>query len=476
MSFFAPIGGFFANLGRNLGGAVKKPFDALVGTGGEAARTPSFVPESVGKDIGARVNTLPVVSEAVAGGITPRTPSVLPSGTNRPNSALLVRPKSLGGESVTPPNPIPELGRDPRMAGKDVRSEMAMRATDPNPEVVFRSPMEKARFDYVTKNGDPAETHRGFKAGVKDFFTAGAMANRELPANATLSERLGALLGGGTTGAIMGKKDPVGFEEQKFEAFQQPRLYRDMMIQNENEKMRADIAYKNAQAQREAHQQGIAERGMVLKEKEFNQPEWMSPVSVDQNGNPVLLQTNRKGGDYRVLGSDAGIINQNARAEADRKARADIAATTQKGQDTRLDKTLKTRKEIAQGAQAVQVYKHNNPNTGQGGGGGQQAAALEKKWASARKRANDETLTQEERNAAFNEAEAAAAEIKQKYGHLYDTDGQGGWSYVRRKPAGAATQGPKGAVDVERYVSDAIKAGATREQALQHLRDRGFLQ
>lgn len=418
---------------------------------GTMARTPSFVPESVGKDIGARMGGTfaPDAVRATPPSFPPRQPEV-PLAQAIPNAAI--NPRQINARTA----------KD--SIGEEYKQRMQDMQMDALPEVVSRDPFHQQRYDYVTGGGMQDPNKRDWKETLKNLGL-GALIGA---AQGGLPGAIGGAAGLGIRGAV----DPAGAREARFNAFRLPQLQQQQDAQWAQQAHQAKMAQAAADVAYRQQQGNIAERGMVLKEKEFNQPEWMSPVSVDQNGNPVLLQTNRKGGDYRVLGSDAGIINQNARAEADRKARADIAATTQKGQDTRLDKTLKTRKEIAQGAQAVQVYKHNNPNTGQGGGGERQAAALEKQWASARKRANDTLLTREERDAAFNEAEAAAAEIKQKYGHLYDTDGQGGWSYVRRKQASAP--GVQGEVDIERYVSDAIKAGATREQALQYLRDRGY--
>lgn len=321
----------------------------------------------------------------------------------------------------------------------NLRKEAAFREKFPDTPLQFRQyddPITQAKYDSVY--GEPMAAGKTLGSIEHPGFKGRMMQG--------LKEGWKGLSTGQGQGFLGGTIDPAGSQERVFDLGEGAQMRAHQGQEMERQGALAKMAEIMARIQHQRQTDNIAERGMVLKEKEFGQPEWMSPVSVDQNGNPVLLQTNRKGKEFRVLGGDAGILNQNARAEADRKARADIA----------------------QGAQAVQVYKHNNPNTASGGNE-QQAATLEKKWATARKRANDETLTQEERNAAYNEAEAAAAEIKQKYGHLYDTDGQGGWSYVRRKQAGA-----QGEVDVERYVGDAIKAGATREQALQHLRDRGY--
>jgi len=451
MSIFSPLAGLFSKLGQGIGGAVKKPLNALGIEDGTMARTPSFVPKEVGQEVGAKMGgTFP--REAVATGGIGIRPNVSPAP-----AVEMALPKEM-----------PTINPQPMASTYDIANPN--RKLEAIRQQGRQDPMARAKYDYITKDqtvADPGEAHRGFKAGVKDFFTAGAMAQREMPSNASLGERLGALLGGGTAGAIVGKKDPVGFEEQKFEMFQMPRLYRDQQIQYEQQKHEADLA----KAQQDAlyrQQQGQIMREEQNRKNSLGQPVGANGIYVDGK---VIGQ--KPPAPQRPIES-GGVVWEFDPQTNSYNPRTDMKATSvitgelgQRGQDTRLDKTIKSRETIAKTGQAISLAKMNK----EGSAGSQRQEAADRAFA-ALQDAYGRGLPPDS-----PEVKKALTMLR-NYPDLYET-GMGVGDFPYAKPRGAQAGGarqPKPEIDVEAYVADAEKAGKTREQALQFLRGKGLIQ
>lgn len=457
-NFFSPLAGFF----KKIGGA------------GTNARTPGFVPESVGHEAGR-----------VGGGVLP-TAEAVPNLSITPKPSL--HPPVVLGRDRVYANPLARdtmsIGADtsrlqqeavPRLAGRDVKTELALRANDPNPDVRFDTPMQQARYDYVTRNGDPRETHRGFKAGAKDFFRGGQASVKQLPPGSSVAEVLGAFLGGGTGSTITGKVDPVALEERNFEVFKAPELYRDQRDRNEQQRVQADIQHRQSQAQREKMQADVAReeqdrknaggvpvgaRGNIINGQIVGAPKppQVRPVSIggiDHLPNPET-------GKYEPV--------MDAQGKPMRSTSVITAGMNQQGQDQRLDKNIQSRERIAgqssKDRREIAVF-----NKG-AGSGANEGGKLMGEWAKQRKIAlNEESkYSQDEVNAAVVRMNDAAEKLKGNPN--FEVSGEGGWSYVKPQQGGGS---PRAAAVV--HMDDLIAENGGKplsKEQIKQLQKRGY--
>lgn len=350
-----------------------------------------------------------------------------------------------------------------------MRKEAAFREKFPDTPLEFRGysdPVQQAKFETVygnpMANGKTVRQieHPGFKGRLLQG----------------LKEGWQGLSTGQGQGFLGGVIDPAGSGERVFDAGEGARMRQQQGADMERQGAMAKLAQIFSGIRYQQHQEGIDDARLKLERDRFNQPEWMSPVSVDQNGNPILLQTNRKGGDFRVLGTDAVITNRNAqaeatrksteaRAEADRKSRENIAKGQQAVSLTNTQANIGSREKIANMNEGGRNYRHNTPSADASDTSSKRKTEADR-WFKALQDAYAAGASKES-----DEVDQAMRELR-KYPEYYETGkGQGDFPYA--KPRQGAM--PKGEVDVEAYVDAVIKAGGTREMAMDKLRASGYL-
>lgn len=462
---FGSIGSFFTNLGRNVGRGVRKAGDFII-PDGTNARTPGIVPESVGADVGSRMGGVLPTAEAPDFRITPKPLISPPAAPSTMRGIVGEVPNATGAPSSAPAEYTP-----PRLGERNIRAEVARRQSDPNPDVIYDEPYGREKVDYILRNGDPREAHRGWKAGFKDFFQGGQQAARNLPPGADVGQVLGAFLGGGAGSSIAGKVNPVALEEQNFEAEELPRLYRNQTIRNEQARAEADIGYKQAQAQAdrdraqrerdkldwEMKQPIKTERGMMRQDETMIEgtaplPTPRPPVSI--GGNDYLWNPQTGKYDPVLTGGKPTPSTSVIVADKNIGSREKIAANTDK-----------TRRETAVLAETGRANRHEDTQGRSDAKRQQEADMWFRALESALKNSNGKQDTPE--------IESALRELR-KYPDLYETGiGQGEWPYA--KPRQNAASQPQGQVDVEAYVKAAEANGKTRQQAMDYLRKLGHI-
>lgn len=432
---FAPFLNFFKNLGQNVGQGVNKMIRPENG-----ARTPSFVPDSVGKDLGRSGGGVLPLADAVPDiGIIPRPNIAAPAA---PSTMRGIVPENIPGRAM--PATAPESYRPPRLAERDIRAEIDRRRSDPNSDVIYDEPYGREKMEYILRKGDPREAHRGWKAGFSDFFQGGRNAVRELPPGADVGQVLGTFLGGGTGSSIAGKVNPIALEERNFESEELPRLYRNQTIRNEQARADAEIGYRQAQAQADRDK---AEREKAKLEWEMKQPikterGMMRPDETIIEGTaplPTPRPPVSMGGVDYLWNAQTGKYEPNiVNGSPTRSTNTIIADKNIQSREKIAGQTDERQRAIAAMNEGGRRTRHESGSSKPG-----QSGTLYQKWATMRKKAlnEDGALSQEEVNAAVVQMNEAAEQLRND--PSFEVSGEGGWSWVKPRQGGQSQGGKR---------------------------------
>lgn len=425
------------------------------------ARTPSFVPESVGKEIGAKF-----------GGTLPSPHSL---------GGALSTPAATGGTSP--------LATRPRITAEapSAAPPASFSQSPPSSRTRYADNIDQARYEYMDGN---APIKRNWKDALKNI-ALGA-----LQGGATGG--VGGALGGAATAGIVGAASPRMGREYQFNTMQMPRLLQqeqraDQRSQRDWQEQQRQSQLKDAAQRRELQgaqiqnygslerdrtadneanlkKIAIQDRLAAIREQLSRNPNYSQVKSIaDADGKSYIEALDTKSGDIIRWGEDGQELGRTKRAAAAIASREKTAAEAEAGRQRRFEG-------VSGNTAANNATKKDIAATKGTGGATSKAGALKyKEWAAQRTIANDESKPPEVRSAAHNQMQVAARDLAANHTGEYNvSEGQGGWSWVEPKKVsggGTATGKVFSAAKLDAYAKE---HNATVEQARKYLEAQGY--